>query len=108
MHIFPDLHELCGTLIQPPLVVWKQYHTPYPSDVTDDEWAFVSPYPVLMAEAASRRMHDLREIFNSMRWIIRTGLGCPVRPILHDLLELEKVLVAQCDILNVGLTQVLF
>jgi transposase len=46
---------------------------PYPSDVTDDEWAFVSPYLVLMTEAAPQRTHDLREVFNGLRWIVRTG-----------------------------------
>lgn len=47
--------------------------TPYPSDVTDDEWAFVSPYLVLMTEAAPQRTHDLRAVFNGLRWIVRTG-----------------------------------
>jgi transposase len=56
---------------------------PYPSDVTDDEWAFVSPYLVLMAEAAPQRVHDLREIFNGLRWIVRTG--APWRLLPHDL-----------------------
>jgi transposase len=46
---------------------------PYPSDVTDDEWAFVSPYLVLMSEAAPQREHSLREVFNGLRWITRTG-----------------------------------
>ena len=46
---------------------------PYPSDVTDDEWAFVSPYLVLMTESAPQRDHSLREVFNGLRWITRTG-----------------------------------
>lgn len=58
-------------------------HTPYPSDVTDDEWAFVSPYLVLMTEAAPQRTHDLRDVFNGLRWIIRTG--APWRMLPHDL-----------------------
>jgi hypothetical protein len=28
---------------------------PYPSDVSDDEWAFVAPYLTLMSEEAPRR-----------------------------------------------------
>ncbi|MEM6553986.1 MAG: IS5/IS1182 family transposase, partial [Planctomycetota bacterium] len=28
---------------------------PYPSDVTDDEWAFVAPYLTLMREDAPQR-----------------------------------------------------
>lgn len=36
--------------------------TPYPSDVSDDEWAFVAPYLVLLAEDASQRRYPLREV----------------------------------------------
>ena len=45
----------------------------YPSDVTDEEWSFVAPYLTLMTEAAPQRRHDLREVFNALRWIVRTG-----------------------------------
>jgi transposase len=45
----------------------------YPSDVTDDEWAFVAPYVTLMRPDAPQRVHDLREIFNATRWIVRAG-----------------------------------
>jgi len=46
---------------------------PYPSDVTDEEWAFVLPYLTLMNEAAPQRRYDLREMFNALRWIVRAG-----------------------------------
>lgn len=46
---------------------------PYPSDVTDDEWAFIAPYLTLMREDAPQREYDLREVFNGVRWIVRTG-----------------------------------
>ena len=46
---------------------------PYPSDVTDEEWAFVAPYLTLMREEAPQRDYALREVFNGLRWIIRTG-----------------------------------
>lgn len=45
----------------------------YPSDVSDDEWAFVAPYLTLMREDAPQRQHDLREVFNALRWIVRAG-----------------------------------
>ena len=35
----------------------------YPSDVSDEEWAFVAPYLTLMTEAAPQRGHPLREVF---------------------------------------------
>ena len=38
---------------------------PYPSDVTDEEWAFVAPYLTLMREDAPQREHPLREVFNA-------------------------------------------
>ena len=45
----------------------------YPSDVSDDEWAFVAPYLTLMTEDAPQREHSLREVFNGLRYIVRTG-----------------------------------
>src|SRR5262252_11130721 len=46
---------------------------PYPTDVTDEEWAFLVPYLTLMALDAPQRAHDLREVFNALRWIVRAG-----------------------------------
>ena len=46
---------------------------PYPSDVSDDEWAFVAPYLVLVKEGAKQRRYPLREVFNGLRYIVKTG-----------------------------------
>ncbi len=46
---------------------------PYPSDVSDDEWVFVAPYLTLMTEDAPQRDYSLREVFNGLRWLARTG-----------------------------------
>lgn len=46
---------------------------PYPSDVSDEEWAFVAPYLTLMTPAAPQRRYSLREVFNALRWLVRTG-----------------------------------
>ena len=46
----------------------------YPSDVSDDEWAFCAPYLTLMTEDAPQRQHALREVFNGLRYIVRTGM----------------------------------
>jgi transposase len=46
---------------------------PYPSDISDEEWAFVAPYLTLMIPDAPQRKHDLREVFNALRWIVRSG-----------------------------------
>ena len=55
----------------------------YPSDVSDDEWALVAPYLTLMSKSAPQREHCLREVFNGLRWMIRTG--APWRMMPHDL-----------------------
>ncbi len=34
----------------------------YPTDVSDEEWAFVAPYLCLMREDAPQREHSLREV----------------------------------------------
>src|SRR5688572_1991981 len=56
---------------------------PYPSDVTDEEWSFAAPYLTLMSEAAPQREHDLREVYNGLRWVVRTGSAWRYMP--HDL-----------------------
>ena len=45
----------------------------YPTDVSDEEWAFVAPYLALVREDAPQRCHALRESFNALRWIVRAG-----------------------------------
>jgi transposase len=57
--------------------------TPYPSDVTDDEWNFCAPYLTLMREDAPQREHALRELFNGLRWLV--GPGSQWRMMPHDL-----------------------
>jgi transposase len=56
---------------------------PYPTDVSDDEWAFVAPYVTLMTEEAPQRAHSLREVLNGLRWITRAGAAWRLMP--HDL-----------------------
>jgi len=46
---------------------------PYPSDISDEEWAFVAPYLTLLPLDAGQRHHDLREVFNALRLLVRTG-----------------------------------
>jgi len=55
----------------------------YPSDVSDEEWALVASYLTLMTEDAPQRDFPLREVFNGLRWIVRTG--APWRWMPHDL-----------------------
>jgi transposase len=62
---------------------------PYPSVISDEEWAFVAPYLTLMRTDAPQRVHDLREVFNGVRYIVRTGAHWRMLP--HDLPPWEAV-----------------
>jgi transposase len=53
---------------------------PYPSDVSDEEWAFIAAYVTLMREDAPQREYSLREVLNGLRWIIRTGAQWRMMP----------------------------
>ena len=53
---------------------------PYPTDVTDEEWAFVAPYLTLLDPQAPQRRHDLREVFNALLWIVRAGSAWRMLP----------------------------
>ena len=53
---------------------------PYPSDVSDAEWAFVAPYLTLMTEDAPQRDHRLREVVNGLRWMARAGAAWRLMP----------------------------
>src|SRR5437764_11983225 len=56
---------------------------PCPGDGIDEECALVAPYLTLMTEDAPQREHSLREVFNGLRWIVRTGAQWRWMP--HDL-----------------------
>lgn len=55
---------------------------PYPSDVSDEEWSFVVPYLTLCRLDSEQREHDLRCVFNALRWLVRSG--APWRMMPHD------------------------
>ena len=55
----------------------------YPSDIGDDEWALCAPYLSLMDPDAPQRQYKLREVFNGLRYIVRTG--CQWRYMPNDL-----------------------
>lgn len=55
---------------------------PYPSDVSDEEWSFVAPYLTLCRLDSEQREHELREVFNALRWLVRSG--APWRMMPHE------------------------
>ncbi|HZY64778.1 MAG TPA: IS5 family transposase [Rubrobacteraceae bacterium] len=62
---------------------------PYPTDVSDQEWAFVALYLALVRQDAPQRRHDLREVLNALRWIVRAG--APWRMMPNDFPPWEAV-----------------
>ena len=49
---------------------------PYPTDVSDAEWAFLAPHLTLMREDAPQRVHTLRELLNACATLFgRAALG---------------------------------
>ena len=54
----------------------------YPSDVSDTDWEFLAPYLTLMREDAPQREHPLRDLFDGLRYVVRTG--CPWALLPHD------------------------
>src|SRR5215218_7052648 len=62
---------------------------PDPTEVSNEESAFVAPDLALVRQDAPQRTHNLREVFNAMRWIVRTG--SPWRYMPNDLPPWEAV-----------------
>ena len=54
----------------------------YKSDVADAEWEFLLPYLTLMREDAPQREHSLRDQFDAMRYVVKTGCQWDFLP--HD------------------------
>lgn len=67
----------------------KSTRKSYPSDVSDEEWAFVAPYLTLMSDEAPQRKYPLRDLFDALRWIVRAG--APWRMMPGDLPPWEAV-----------------
>jgi transposase len=57
--------------------------------VSNEEWALVAPFLALLPEEAAQRRHLLREVFNGLRYIVKTG--APWRWMPNDLPPWEIV-----------------
>src|SRR5215470_1876476 len=55
---------------------------PYPSDVSDAEWELLVPYLTLMREDAPQREYSLRDVFDAVRYVVKTGCQWDFLP--HD------------------------
>ncbi len=57
--------------------------SPYPSDLTDEQWAVLAPLIPPPAETGRPRKADMREVMNAILYLLRTG--CAWRLLPHDL-----------------------
>lgn len=54
----------------------------YPSDMTDAEWAVIEPLMPYQARRGRRRVVDLRDVANAIRYLVRSV--CKWRMLPHD------------------------
>jgi putative transposase len=66
-----------------PVYDWDMDRAPYPSDLTDAEWARLAPLLPAARPGGRPRSVDLREIVNGCRYVVRSG--CSWRSLPHDL-----------------------
>lgn len=55
----------------------------YPTDLTDEQWAILAPLIPPPRQNVRPRQADMREVFNAIMYLLRTG--CPWRSLPHDL-----------------------
>ncbi len=53
----------------------------YPSDLTDEEWRAIEPLLPKPARRGRKRVVDLREILNAIRYMVRSGIEWRMMPI---------------------------
>ena len=59
----------------------KVCRTGYLTDVSDEEWSFVLPYLLLSRADNASREHDLRAIFNTVRYVVEGGNQWRLMPV---------------------------
>jgi putative transposase len=74
---------------------YNRDHLRYPSDVTDEEWAFVAPLIPKARRGGRKREVDIREVFNGVMYVLSTG--CQWRYIPRDLPPKSTVYRYFCD-----------
>lgn len=76
----------CGRLILF-LLFWLEFllmtHLPYPSDLSEEQWAILAPMIPPPRKNVRPRDADMREVINGILYLLRTG--CPWRHMPHDL-----------------------
>ena len=52
---------------------YNRDHLRYPSDLTDDEWAYVEPFIPPAKRGGGKRRTDMRAVMNGVMYILSTG-----------------------------------
>jgi transposase len=74
---------------------YNRDHLRYPSDVTDEEWAYVEPLIPKAKGGGRKREVIIREVFNGVMYVLSTG--CQWRYIPKDLPPKSTVYDYFCD-----------
>src|ERR1700756_4664919 len=64
---------------------YNRDHLRYPSDLTDDEWAYVAPLIPPPKPGGGKRRTDMRAVMNAMMYILSTG--CQWRYLPKDFVQ---------------------
>jgi putative transposase len=62
---------------------YQRDHLRYPSDLTDEEWAYVAPLIPAAKTGGGKRKTDMREVTNGIMYVLSTG--CQWRALPKDL-----------------------
>jgi transposase len=52
----------------------------YPTDLSNEEWAYIEPLLPSAAPTGRPRQVDFREVINAIRYLVRSGCGWPMLP----------------------------
>ncbi|RZJ07651.1 MAG: IS5 family transposase [Acidovorax sp.] len=63
--------------------------TPYPSDLTDEQWALIEPFVGAVGGGPKEQVHPRREVVNAILYVTRTGVQWRFLP--HDLPDWQSV-----------------
>src|SRR5687768_4437746 len=63
--------ERVADLVAPQMVAMsvEPHRYCYPTDTTEEEWAFAAPYLTLLPDDAGQRRYALRTSYDALRWI---------------------------------------
>src|SRR5271170_2332924 len=83
--LWQDVPFFHGRSVQMPAIARK----PYPTDLTDEQWAILEPLIPPAKTGGRKRKVDMREVVNTIQYLNRAGCQWDMLP--HDLLPKSTV-----------------